>query len=85
MSPSILLEQSCGSGALDGQLTKSKPVVQEHELHSTRPDSESKLRLYRNPSLQVTPDHQLKLVEAPVYQPGPGEVLLHIKATGVCG
>ncbi|KAF2465389.1 sorbitol dehydrogenase [Lindgomyces ingoldianus] len=38
-----------------------------------------------NPSLQVTADHQLKQVEAPVYPPGPGEVLLHIKATGVCG
>ncbi|KAF2662448.1 sorbitol dehydrogenase-like protein [Lophiostoma macrostomum CBS 122681] len=38
-----------------------------------------------NPSLQVTADHQLKQVEAPVYAPGHGEVLLHIKATGVCG
>ncbi|KAF1954971.1 sorbitol dehydrogenase [Byssothecium circinans] len=38
-----------------------------------------------NPSLQVTADHNLKQVDAPVYAPGPGEVLLHIKATGVCG
>lgn len=38
-----------------------------------------------NPSLQVTADHQLKLVEAPVWAPGPGEVLLHVKATGICG
>lgn len=38
-----------------------------------------------NPSLQVTADHQIKMVEAPVEEPGPGEVLLHIKATGVCG
>lgn len=38
-----------------------------------------------NPSLQVTADHNLKQVEAPVYAPGVGEVLLHIKATGVCG
>ncbi|EUC42781.1 hypothetical protein COCMIDRAFT_39193 [Bipolaris oryzae ATCC 44560] len=38
-----------------------------------------------NPSLQVTADHQLKLQEAPVYVPAKGEVLLHIKATGVCG
>jgi hypothetical protein len=38
-----------------------------------------------NPSLQVTPDHQLKAVEAPVFAPKAGEVLLHIKATGVCG
>lgn len=38
-----------------------------------------------NPSLQVTKDHTLKMEEAPVYAPAKGEVLLHIKATGVCG
>jgi L-iditol 2-dehydrogenase len=40
---------------------------------------------HSNPSLQVTADHQLKSVEAPVYAPGRGEVLVHIKATGICG
>ena len=40
---------------------------------------------FPNPSLQVTADHQLKQVEAPVLAPSRGEVLLHIKATGVCG
>ncbi|KAL2801996.1 chaperonin 10-like protein [Aspergillus granulosus] len=38
-----------------------------------------------NPSLQITADHQIKLVEAPVHEPGKGEVLLHVKATGICG
>ncbi|KAK7957873.1 hypothetical protein PG988_012721 [Apiospora saccharicola] len=38
-----------------------------------------------NPSLQVTADHEIKMVEAPVEEPGPGDVLLHIKATGICG
>ncbi|KAK9783559.1 hypothetical protein SCAR479_00118 [Seiridium cardinale] len=38
-----------------------------------------------NPSLQVTADHQVKMVEAPVEEPGPGDVLLHIKTTGICG
>jgi hypothetical protein len=38
-----------------------------------------------NPSLQVTADHQLKAIDAPVYAPKAGEVLLHIKCTGVCG
>ncbi|KAM0250879.1 hypothetical protein ACHAQJ_008457 [Trichoderma viride] len=38
-----------------------------------------------NPSLQATADHCLKLVEAPVPEPGHGEVLLHIRATGICG
>ncbi|KAL6889499.1 GroES-like protein [Trichoderma longibrachiatum] len=38
-----------------------------------------------NPSLQATADHNIKLVEAPVLRPERGEVLLHIKATGICG
>lgn len=38
-----------------------------------------------NPSLQITADHQLKQIDAPVYAPRRGEVLLQIKATGICG
>ncbi|KAL7811177.1 GroES-like protein [Trichoderma aethiopicum] len=38
-----------------------------------------------NPSLQATADHNIKLVEAPALRPERGEVLLHIKATGICG
>ncbi|KAH0522557.1 hypothetical protein TsFJ059_006383 [Trichoderma semiorbis] len=44
-------------------------------IHTSRP----------NPSLQATADHKLKMVEAPVLEPKRGEVLLHIKATGICG
>src|SRR5437870_5689049 len=40
---------------------------------------------FANPSLQVTADHTLKQVEAPVFAPQPGHVLLQIKATGICG
>lgn len=38
-----------------------------------------------NPSIQVTADHRLKKEDAPVYAPKAGEVLVHVKATGVCG
>ncbi|KJZ76871.1 hypothetical protein HIM_03748 [Hirsutella minnesotensis 3608] len=38
-----------------------------------------------NPSLVVTADGQVKMEEAPIRQPGPDEVLLHIRATGICG
>ncbi|KAI5202257.1 sorbitol dehydrogenase [Aureobasidium subglaciale] len=40
---------------------------------------------HSNPSLQVTADHQIKMAEAPIHKPGQGEVLLHIKCTGICG
>ncbi|KAL5610768.1 hypothetical protein FOBRF1_006885 [Fusarium oxysporum] len=39
----------------------------------------------QNPSLVVTRDHGLKKEEAPVHEPGVGEVLLHVRATGICG
>ena len=40
---------------------------------------------FRNPALQVTPDHKLKMVDAPIEEPGPGEVTLQIKCSGICG
>lgn len=39
----------------------------------------------KNPSLAVTADGHIKLQDAPVSEPGPDEVLLHVRATGVCG
>lgn len=39
----------------------------------------------KNPSLVVTADHTLKIEDAPILEPGPGEVLLHVRATGICG
>ncbi|KAI0165378.1 GroES-like protein [Hypoxylon sp. FL1284] len=40
---------------------------------------------FKNPSLQVTADHRIKLVDAPIREPGPGEVTLQIKCSGICG
>lgn len=40
---------------------------------------------HNNPSLVATADHRIKVEEAPVEEPGPGDVLLHVKATGICG
>ncbi|CEJ55699.1 Putative Sorbitol dehydrogenase [Penicillium brasilianum] len=57
---------------IDGSVTKSRDRLIIKTSHP-------------NPSLQVTADHQLKSVEAPVYAPREGEVLVHIKATGICG
>lgn len=53
------------------QILPSKPDI----VHTPLP----------NPSLQVTADHRLKQVDAPVYAPKRGEVLLQVKATGICG
>jgi len=45
----------------------------------------SLLAKYTNPSIQVTPDKKIKKVEAPIETPKEGQVLLHIKCTGICG
>jgi L-iditol 2-dehydrogenase len=31
------------------------------------------------------PQHEIHLVEKPRPKPGPGQVLLHVRATGICG
>lgn len=70
MAPSVLVDQ------MSEEPVAVVPKASDHTVIKTS---------HPNPSLQVTPDHKLKSVEAPVYAPGKGEVLLHIKATGVCG
>ncbi|KAL0943374.1 sorbitol dehydrogenase [Colletotrichum truncatum] len=58
-------------------------VVKEVETKSA--PAETLAAPHPNPSLVVTADHRLKAEEAPVLAPKKGEVLVHVKATGVCG
>ncbi|KAJ5863559.1 uncharacterized protein N7529_005475 [Penicillium soppii] len=69
MTPSVLVDQT-------SQITPTKSLVSDRTLLKVS---------HPNPSLQVTADHHLKSVDAPVYAPRPGEALVHIKATGICG
>lgn len=48
-------------------------------------DPSSAQGLMPNPSLVVTADHQIKLESAPIHEPGPNDVLLHVRASGICG
>ncbi|OQE38995.1 hypothetical protein PENCOP_c007G07525 [Penicillium coprophilum] len=66
---SVLLDRQ------NGQQTMTTPLGDRIPLKVSHP----------NPSLQVTADHNLKAIETPVYAPRPGEALVHIKATGICG
>ncbi|KAJ5312193.1 hypothetical protein PENANT_c011G07804 [Penicillium antarcticum] len=70
MAPSVLVDQN----NLVAAPTKSQ-VSHRIAIKASHP----------NPSLQVTADHNLKSVEAPIYAPRAGEALVHIKATGICG
>ena len=63
-----------------------KPTVEQLKLQLNGTANLDTLKApLPNPSLQVTADHNLKAVDAPVFAPKAGEVLLHIKATGICG
>lgn len=38
-----------------------------------------------NLAVATTPSHELKLIESPIPEPGPGQCLVHVRATGICG
>ena len=80
MAPSIVLDPAQQNG------TQAKTPFPATSTIISQPTKGTTITTpLPNPSLQVTADHNLKQVGAPVYAPGVGEVLLHIKATGVCG
>ncbi|EXM08450.1 chaperonin 10-like protein [Fusarium oxysporum II5] len=77
----------CSLAASQPLTLDATPVVDELKvkLNGYPSDPQTLKAPLPNPSLQVTADHNLKRVDAPVYAPKSGEVLLHIKATGICG
>lgn len=44
-----------------------------------KPSPEANIAAFYNPA------HEIHLVEKPRPKPGPGQVLLHVRATGICG
>ncbi|KAI0101439.1 sorbitol dehydrogenase [Hypoxylon sp. NC0597] len=63
----------------------SRDVNGVHTNGRTNGHTNGHAKGFKNPSLQVTADHRLKLVDAPIREPGPGEVTLQIKCSGICG
>lgn len=39
----------------------------------------------QNLAVYTNPAHDLKVVKTDIPEPGEGEVLVHVKATGICG
>lgn len=56
---------------------------------ATRTSSESALSSThiksQNVSVFTNPEHELYIKNGPVPAPGPGECLIHVRATGICG
>jgi len=43
------------------------------------------IHVAKNLAVHTNPSHDLKVVETPVPEPKEGEVIIHVKATGICG
>ncbi|SPO06983.1 probable xylitol dehydrogenase [Cephalotrichum gorgonifer] len=69
----------------DAKLTNGEKPTETGSSSAPTENQDGLKTSHANPSLQVTADHKILMAEAPVHSPGPGQVLLHIKATGICG
>lgn len=38
-----------------------------------------------NVACAYNPAHEVHMIHKPLFKPGPGEVTVHVKATGICG
>ena len=47
--------------------------------HDEKPSKDANIAAFYNPA------HEIHLVEKPRPVPGPGQVLVHVRATGICG
>jgi L-iditol 2-dehydrogenase len=75
----------CSLAASQPLADSTSPTNQETKINSSPSKAQTLQAPLPNPSLQVTADHNLKRVDALVYAPQAGEVLLHVKTTGICG
>ena len=93
MAPSATLDNHLldGCGPLQDVILKKTPVVAQIEAKNGTPGIpdekriESKLEQYKNPSLFVTPQHVVELRDTPIPRPTESQVLIHVRATGICG
>lgn len=67
-------------------VVEESPIAVSKATNNLQQTSENTASIqWKNPSLQVTAQKTIKLVEAPLRKPSHGEVLVHVKATGICG
>ena len=64
--------------------TSSIPALDHHNT-TLQTLLTSLARTYSNPALHVTPAHTLYMSDTPIPMPSPTQVLIHVRATGICG
>ncbi|KIW97854.1 uncharacterized protein Z519_01438 [Cladophialophora bantiana CBS 173.52] len=89
MAPSVSIP---GPHFVNGESpVAKKPAISLAEISNgdvTTPCTDrtaSKFAAYKNPSLFVTSNHSIHLEETSIPKPRPTEVLIHVRATGICG
>jgi L-iditol 2-dehydrogenase len=60
-----------------------RKVLEHHDFKVLAPgeipQGDANIAAFYNPS------HEIHLVQKPRFKPGPGQVLVHVRATGICG
>lgn len=81
MAPGILDPNIDAKETLTTPATKNGLPAEIEKRNNTYED----LSRHGNPALFVTPDHSIALREDPIPTIEPHEVLIHVRATGICG
>ena len=62
------------------------PIPSSEDNHASLQSLLTRLaHTYPNPALHVTPAHTLYMSDTPIPTPAPTQVLIHVRATGICG
>ncbi len=90
MTPSATLPDSSTPQSILPKQTQVVATTEEVQNNGCydKPKADSKpssLHQYKNPSLYVTPEHTIELRDTSIPQPTASQVLIHVRATGVCG
>ena len=67
------------------RLYDPKKDIDSSEFKTFAPDEFPEKNPKQNLAAFTNPNNDLHLVQRPVPKPGPGQVVVHVRATGICG
>lgn len=60
-------------------------VLQHPEFQTLAEDAPELSDPDLNIACAYNPSHEIHMIKKPRFEPGPGEVTIHVRATGICG
>ena len=82
-SSQTLIEMSAPAVSTNPDVYNPRKVLGHPKFRILGPDE--KPSKDANIAAFYNPQHEIHLVEKPLIKPGPGQVLVHVRATGICG